>query len=155
MKLAKHQRLTKHCKSTMCCVWLVIQLCLTIYGPHQTPLSMGFSRQECWSGLLFSSPRDLPGPGIKPVSPALAGRFFTTELLGKPFLLNRKQLFLLESIYRCLQYKGIKVTCREFPGSPVAETCQSLGSIPGQGTKIPQATQHAPSPQKSDIQSRK
>ena len=38
---------------------------------RQTPLSMGFSRQECWSGLLFPSPGDLPDPGIKPRSPAL------------------------------------------------------------------------------------
>ena len=51
---------------------------------HQIPLSMGFPRQEYWSGLLFPSPRDLPDPGIKPESPALAGRFFTTALPGKP-----------------------------------------------------------------------
>ena len=43
---------------------------------------MGFSRQEYWSGLSFPSPGDLPHPGIKPVSPvspALAGQFFTTS----------------------------------------------------------------------------
>ena len=40
---------------------------------------MGFPRQEYWSGLPFSSPGDLSNPGIEPVSPALAGRFFTTE----------------------------------------------------------------------------
>ena len=48
----------------------------------QAPLSMGFSRQEYWSGLPFPSPGDLPDPGIEPVSlmsPALAGRFFTTS----------------------------------------------------------------------------
>ena len=48
----------------------------------QAPLSMGFSRQENWSGLSFSPPRDLPDPGIEPVSsvsPALAGVFFTTR----------------------------------------------------------------------------
>ena len=44
---------------------------------------MKFSRQECWSGLSFPSPGDLPDPGIEPVSPALAGRFFTTEPPGK------------------------------------------------------------------------
>ena len=38
---------------------------------HQTPLSMGFSRQEYWSGLPFPSPGDLPDPEIKPVSPTL------------------------------------------------------------------------------------
>ena len=35
---------------------------------HQAPMSMGFSRQECWSGLPFPSPGDLPHPGIQPVS---------------------------------------------------------------------------------------
>ena len=38
---------------------------------YQAPPSMGFSRQECWSGLPFPSPGDLPNPGIKPGSPAL------------------------------------------------------------------------------------
>ena len=38
---------------------------------YQAPLSMGFSRQEYWSGLPFPSPGDLPDPGIKPGSPAL------------------------------------------------------------------------------------
>ena len=37
---------------------------------HQAPLSMGFPRQEYWSGLPFPSPGDLPDPGIKPGSPA-------------------------------------------------------------------------------------
>ena len=45
----------------------------------QTPLSMGFSRQEYWSGLPWPPPGDLPEPGIKPASPALAGGFFTTS----------------------------------------------------------------------------
>ena len=51
----------------------------------QAPLSMGFSRQEYWNGLQFSSPGNLPDPGIEPMSPAspaLAGRFFTTEHTG-------------------------------------------------------------------------
>ena len=38
---------------------------------HQAPPSMGFSRQEYWSGLPFPSPGDLPNPGIEPRSPAL------------------------------------------------------------------------------------
>ena len=50
----------------------------------QAPLSMGFSRQEYWSGLPFPSPGDLPHPGIQPTSPALAGKFFTTEPQGSP-----------------------------------------------------------------------
>jgi len=40
---------------------------------------MGLSRQEYWSGLPFPTPGDLSDPGIEPTSPALAGRFFTTE----------------------------------------------------------------------------
>ena len=44
---------------------------------RQAPLSMEFSRQEYWSGLSFPSPGDLPDPGIKPASPAWAGRFYT------------------------------------------------------------------------------
>ena len=54
---------------------------------HQAPLSMGFSRQEYWSGLPFPPPEDLPDPGIKPASLELAGRFFITELKGRPILL--------------------------------------------------------------------
>ena len=50
---------------------------------HQVPLSMGFPRQEYWSSLPFRFPGNLPDPGIKPGSPALAGRFFTTEPPGK------------------------------------------------------------------------
>ena len=46
---------------------------------HQTPLSKEFPKQEYWRGLPFSSPGDLPDPGIKPVSSALASGFFTTE----------------------------------------------------------------------------
>ena len=45
---------------------------------------MGFSRPEYWSGLPFPSPGDLPDLGIKPMSLALAGGFFTTEPPGKP-----------------------------------------------------------------------
>ena len=56
-----------------------VQLYATLWTvAHQAPLSMGFSRQEYWSGLLF------PPPGIKPeslMSPALAGRFFTTSAI--------------------------------------------------------------------------
>ena len=50
---------------------------------RQTPLSMGFPRQEHWNGLPFPSPGDLPNPGIELLCPALADGFFTTELPGK------------------------------------------------------------------------
>ena len=58
-------------------------LCATLWTVAlQASLSMGFSRQEDWSGLPGPPPRDLPNPGIKPTSltsPALAGTFFTTS----------------------------------------------------------------------------
>ena len=57
------------------------------------PLSMGFPRQEYWSGLQFPSQGDIPDPGIELASPALAGRFFTTEPPGKPSLVLETTLF--------------------------------------------------------------
>ena len=51
---------------------------------HQAPLSMGFSRQEYWSGLPFPSPGYLPDPGIQPRSLALQADAFTSEPPGKP-----------------------------------------------------------------------
>ena len=55
-----------------------------LYVAHKAGLSMEFFRQEYWSGFPIPTLGDLPDPGIKPTSPELAGRFFTTELLGKP-----------------------------------------------------------------------
>ena len=51
---------------------------------HQAPLFIGFSMQEYCSGLLFPFLGDFSNPGIEPVFPELAGRFFTTEPPGKP-----------------------------------------------------------------------
>ena len=70
------------------------QSCLTLWNPmdYKPPGSsaMAFSRQEYWSGLLFSSPGNLPNPGFKLESlesPALAGGFFITAPLGKRLIL--------------------------------------------------------------------
>ena len=51
---------------------------------HQAPPSMGFSRQEYWSGVPFPSPEDLPNPGIEPRSPELQADALTSEPPGKP-----------------------------------------------------------------------
>ena len=78
-------------------ICLHAQLGLTLWGPMDcnppgsTPLSMGFPRQEYWSGLPFPSPGDLPDPGIELVSPASAGRFSTTEPPGKPLSCHKKK----------------------------------------------------------------
>ena len=76
---SRYLLITKGNKSRFPQAWHV-QLCLTLCDP----MSIGFSRQEYLSGLPFPPPGDLPDPGIKPMSSALAGRFFTTEPPGKP-----------------------------------------------------------------------
>ena len=71
---------------------LVVQSCLTFYNtmdyrpPHQAPLSMGFSKQEYWSGLSFPSPGDLPDPGIESRSSALQVDSLPSEPRGKTIL---------------------------------------------------------------------
>ena len=65
-------------------VLLIVILWNVIY---QTPLSIGFTRKEYWSGLPWPPPKDLPDPGIKPLSPAAPAwkvDFLTTEWPGKP-----------------------------------------------------------------------
>ena len=57
-------------------------------APPQAPLSMGFPRQEYWSGLLGPSPGDLPDPGIEPRSPALWVDSLPTEPPGKPYYMQ-------------------------------------------------------------------
>ena len=67
------------------------QSCLTLWDPmdcslvaYQALPSMGFSRQECWSGLPLPSPEDLPDPGIEPGSPGLQADALPSEPPEKP-----------------------------------------------------------------------
>ena len=62
-------------------VWLFVTPWTVAY---QAPPSVGFSRQEYWSGLPFPSPGDLPNPGIKSRSPTLQADALTSEPPGKP-----------------------------------------------------------------------
>ena len=72
-----------------------VQLFVTPWSvAHQAPLSMGFSRQEYWSGLPFPSPGDLPHPGIEPGSPALQADALTSEPPGKPLVHIYSRLLL-------------------------------------------------------------
>ena len=69
------------------CVKLLshVQLFMTLWTvARQAPLSMGFSRQEYWSGLPFPSPGHFPNPGTKPGSRALQADALSSELPGKP-----------------------------------------------------------------------
>ena len=74
----------KCCKSVSCSVTLDSFFATPWTVACQTPLSMGFSRQEYWSGLPFPSPGDLPDPGIRPGYPAWQADSLPFELLGKP-----------------------------------------------------------------------
>ena len=59
---------------------------------HQAPLSLGFSRQEYWSGLPFPSPGELPDPGLKPRSPPLQADASTSEPPGKPQTKRKQEM---------------------------------------------------------------
>ena len=88
-------------KHLMCACLLSRFSCVRLFATpwtvaHWAPLSMGFSRQEYWSGFLCSPPGDLPHPGIKPEASCifcLAGRFFTCEPLGK-LIAKLQELFI-------------------------------------------------------------
>ena len=65
---------------------------------YQTPLSVGFSRQEYWSGLPCPPPGDLPNPGIEPtslMSPSLAGGFFTASTTWEALIAIPKLLLVV------------------------------------------------------------
>ena len=77
---------------------------------HQAPLSLGFSRQEHWSGLPFPTPGDLPDPGIKSISlmpPAVAGGFFTTSTTLEALIIDKYHpitLFLIVLNLLCVSF---------------------------------------------------
>ena len=90
-----------HALLDMCvcaCVLTLVQLFAIPWTvAHQASLSMGFPRQEYWSGLPFSTPEDLPNPGIEPasfLSPALQADALTSEPPGKP-IVNKKTFISL------------------------------------------------------------
>ena len=94
----------------------------------QAPLSLGFSRQEYWSGLPFPSPGDLPNPGIEPKTPALQadsseppGNMFYIFLL---YLKDYKKIFVCPDSLRLLY-------CRDLLGGPMAKTPSSQCRRPG------------------------
>ena len=74
---------------------------------HQTPLSMGFPRQEYpWSGLPFTSLGDFPGLGIEPLSPALQAYSLPSEALGKPLAFS---YFYTTAVSSCLNWDYLSI----------------------------------------------
>ena len=96
-----------------------VQLFLTPWTvAYQAPVSMGFSRQEYWSGLPFPSPGDLPNSGIKPESPTLQADALTSEPPGMPSAYLRLLIFLpavlipacaSSSLTFCMMYSAYKL----------------------------------------------
>ena len=82
--------------SSLRCVWLSATA-RTV--PRQAPLSMGFSRQEHWSGLPYPSPGDLPNPGIKPTSRTLQEDSLPSEPPRKPRNTGVGSLSCLQRIF--------------------------------------------------------
>ena len=85
----------------MCCAFSCVQLfAIPQTAAHQAPLSLGFSRQEHWSGLPFPPPEDLPDiEPPSPVSPVLQADFLPTQPLGEP-----RDKFIGEGNGNALQY---------------------------------------------------
>ena len=89
------------CVWAQTCIFICVRFLVTPWtiGALQTPLSMGFSRQEYWSGLPFPFPGDLPDPGIESSflsSPALQAESLPAEPLGKPGIVVPSPLKLLQ-----------------------------------------------------------
>ena len=78
---------------------------------YQAPPSMGFSRQECWSGLPFPSPGDLPNPGIEPGSPAVQADALPSEPPGKPMDVEPtdNQLYMLSEAAHLMGQTGLYI----------------------------------------------
>ena len=84
---SRYRENIKSIRHSSCCCLVAhcVQLSATPWTiARQSPLSMGFPRQENWSGLPSLLPGNLPNPGIEPRYPALTGKFFTTEPPGEP-----------------------------------------------------------------------
>ena len=109
---------------------------------HQSPLSMGFSRQEYLSGLPFPLPWDLSHPEMELKAPELAGEFFTTEPPGKPFHYIQKENLCNESKHdsqgssqilektheQLLQYNPVAIYAKIYPAAAakLLQSCPTL-----------------------------
>ena len=80
---------------------------------RQAPRSIGFSRQEYWSGLPFPPPGDLPNPGMEPRSPALQADSLPAEPQGKPWNTGVGSLSLLQGIFLTQESNWGLLHCRQ------------------------------------------
>ena len=103
----------------------------------QAPLSMGFSRQEYWSGLPFPPPRDLPNPGIKPRYRALRADSLPSEPPGKsgfkhkPSLQTPVPYLLLLTSSKFRMFQDVKSQMEGFPGGSVVKNLPAIAGDMG------------------------
>ena len=139
--------------------WLVHFSCVRLFETpwtvaHQPLLSMGFSKQEYWSGLLCHSPGDLPNPGFEPASlmfPALAGRFFTTSATWEAHTSTSTHTYITHThthththlqihaymhkhIYTCMHAQSCLICCNSMDLSPPGSSVH--GFFPGKNTRV-------------------
>ena len=128
-----------YCRACVCAKFL--QSCLTLCNlrtiARQALLSMGFPRQEYWSGLPYPPQGDLCNPGIEPVcliSPALAGRFFTTNATS-PCLFNFYAEHIMQNDKLDISQDGIKITGRNISNLRYADDATIMAE--SEGTEEP------------------
>ena len=90
---SRERKQNKTCPPVICCCCCSVAKQHRLFGDPMFPPSVGFPRQEYWSGLPFPSLRDCLDPGTEPTAPVLAGRFFTTEPPGSPLPLLAQTIF--------------------------------------------------------------
>ena len=111
---------------SLCC--LDTQLCPTFFVTpwtiaHQARLSMGFFRQEYWSGLPFSSPRDLPNPGIDHTAPATSLALQKASLLLSHWSLGRKEYCASITIKLYMILKKVEISLSQLLNNGVLVRC--------------------------------
>ena len=104
---------------------------------YQALLSTRFSRQEYWSGLLCPPPRDLPDSGMELESPALAGRFFIAEPLGKPISIHAaKSLQSCPTLCDPIDSRRGLVGGSTFRRTPISRSPLDKNPMPGQLSEL-------------------
>ena len=93
-----------------------VRLFATPWTAYQAPLSMGFSRQECWSGFPFPSPRDLPDPGIEPVSPTVQAETLPSEPLSRRMQIKITMRYHFTSVRMQLAKRQQIINASEYVG---------------------------------------
>ena len=114
------------CAQKFSCLWFFVTPWTVA---SQAPLSMRLSWQEYCCGFPFPSPGDLPNPGIEPLSlasPALAGRFFTTEPPGKPVVQPQAFIEIPAAAAAAKSRQSCLTLCDPIDGSPTGSSAHGI-----------------------------